>query len=150
THLRGDLDQLPEGRDRRDEEIRAPAEPDQRRAGLVVEGDAQDSSGILEPERPWSAHLWDAEEGIAFSGEHVGAVPAGDPALDRLELLCDAGVVGHEDQAAFRVLVICVAGPVRHPATYDARDQALPRVARIGTSNVGLKRTLAPERVARI
>ena len=65
-----------------------------------------------ESKRPRVVQLGNAEQGIALSGKHAGAVAPADPALDDLELLGDARVVGHEHDSARFARLIRVPGPV--------------------------------------
>ncbi len=109
---------------------------------------------MLETEMPKPAGFGEAEERIAFAGGRSRAVAAGEPALHHLELLAEAGIVGHENQAALRLRggfgglqVVTVDGrTVGHAAPDDpggpgAGIRPGDRDTRIGAPYVRVKRT---------
>jgi hypothetical protein len=149
----GDALQFGERLHRRHEQVGTPFELHKRlrpwRSG-VVEVDPHHLALVFETIGARVAHLGHAQERITRRGIGAAAVGAADPALNRFELLGDAGVVGHEDQAALGVGWRCRViehRPIRHAASHDTRHAC---VARVGAPHMGMERATAALRVGAV
>ena len=146
----------------RGEEIGAPGQAHQRRRldgefVVAVECHANDAAPVFETEEALAPGLGDAADRIGRGRRCTRTVATRQPALHDLELLADAGVVGHEEQALLVAALRHRVG-VRHAAPKQPRRPGsghrahfvqLDAVARagVGAPDVGRERALGASRV---